>query len=283
MKREENGDKSPFHLRTFMIVDLIEMNREEGKVEDFIIFFHPDGIDLLPQFHAVSISFSSPDIVSNFSSSPVSVVELKDSKLAVKIICERKFGVCLWGEVKDSNKLLENALIAILDAFEFYNGGFSHLINLAEGDKVFLRESVRNGASYLLPIINDFHQSPLKFPSMPNIELSHKHRMVSSYFVMVWQFLDMIRNIEGAEDNIYGGTVLYYDQVVCTQLDLPTTRWMAYLFQESYLKKKGTKKYSYDKHKMAVYAKEETLSLVIGEEKVKQLKLLEELKIEKKK
>jgi len=240
MKKEEK--ESPFHLRTFMIVDLIEMNKEEGKVEDFIIFFHPEGIELLPQFHAVSISFSSPDIVSNFSSSPVSVVELKDSKLAVKIKCKRRFGVCLWGEVKDSNKLLENALNAILDAFKFYNGGFNHLIKLAKGDAVALRESIRKGASYLLPIINDFHRSPLKFPSMPNIELSHKYRMCSSYFVMVWQFLDMISNLEGVGENIYGGTVLFGDQVVCTQLDLPTTRWIAYYFQESFQKKKKFKK-----------------------------------------
>jgi len=167
-------------------------------------------------------------------------------------------GISLWGEIKDSNKLLEKQLEALIDAFEFYTGGFGLIVETCNGLVDSARQKIKEAARELLtPIINQFHDSPLKFPSIPYIQLSQKNKMCNSYFVSAHNYLSAIESIDGVK--VFGGVIFYTNQVVFTLLDQTTTQWIQLLLNpKSYKTNRGI--YSIDYNTFEVYVREETLN-----------------------
>jgi len=62
---------------------------------------------------------------------------------------------------------------------------------------------------------------------MPYVELAPGFSNLSSHFVLAWQLLNTISLNEGLSDIIYGSCLVYKGSVVCTQLDVASTRWIA--------------------------------------------------------
>jgi len=62
---------------------------------------------------------------------------------------------------------------------------------------------------------------------MPYVELAPGFSSLSSHFVMAWQLLNTISLNESLADIIYGSCLVYKGSVVCTQLDVSSTRWIA--------------------------------------------------------
>jgi len=67
----------------------------------------------------------------------------------------------------------------------------------------------------------------MKFSPMPYVELAPGYSNLSSHFVMAWQLLNLISLNESLTDVIYGSCLVYKGSVVCTQLDVASTRWIA--------------------------------------------------------
>jgi len=75
--------------------------------------------------------------------------------------------------------------------------------------------------------VNSFHKSAMKFSPMPYVEIAPGFSNLSSHFVMAWQLLNLISLNESLTDIIYGSCLVYKGSVVCTQLDVASTRWIA--------------------------------------------------------
>jgi len=138
-----------------------------------------------------------------------------------------EFILVISGSVKDSNQALVHHIELIWECLQFYCGSLERILQKSKKDRVLLQNKIKKKAKYLIPLVNSFHKSPMKFSPMPYVELAPGYSNLSSHFVMAWQLLNLISLNESLTDVIYGSCLVYKGSVVCTQLDVASTRWIA--------------------------------------------------------
>eukprot|EP01125_Pyxidicula_operculata_P021069 TRINITY_DN7986_c0_g1_i1.p1 TRINITY_DN7986_c0_g1~~TRINITY_DN7986_c0_g1_i1.p1 ORF type:complete len:509 (-),score=104.61 TRINITY_DN7986_c0_g1_i1:282-1808(-) len=228
MNDGESEDNPAFLSNCFLIMDRMIQN-ERATEEDIVLFFHPEDINLRTKIHTITTTSCMTDFSSSFSKSSVLVVELRKYKLAYKEVGE--FIMVLSGGVKDSNHALVHHMDLIWDCLQFYAGSFERIVSKGHKDRRSLQKIFRKYGKLLIPLIQNFHSSPMKFSSVPYIQLSEPYLNTSTHFVISWQLLSAITEVDQLKGHVYGCSVIYHSSVVCTQLDVSTTRWIANLCQ----------------------------------------------------
>jgi hypothetical protein len=149
----------PFLSKCFIIMDRT-VHSESAQEEEIPLFFYPSNIPISRQVHAIQIALQiSGEWAANFSKSSVSVVELKQVKLAFKEVAEytmvrllpstsnrflfaaaMTFLQVLSGDVRDSNYALVHHMDLIWDCLQFYCGSFQRLAEKGAGGRKALQK-----------------------------------------------------------------------------------------------------------------------------------------------
>eukprot|EP01124_Arcella_intermedia_P033639 TRINITY_DN8120_c0_g1_i1.p1 TRINITY_DN8120_c0_g1~~TRINITY_DN8120_c0_g1_i1.p1 ORF type:complete len:434 (-),score=64.90 TRINITY_DN8120_c0_g1_i1:294-1547(-) len=225
MEEEEVVD-TQYLSRCFIVMDN-EIHNEHASDDEIVLFFYPDTVSLGTKMNTISIATSMTAFSDNFSNEPVAVVELKNVKLAYRVVGDKDYILVLTGSVKDSNQALVHHIDLIWECFQFYCGSFNRLMEMALKDRSMFQSLVREKGKDMIPLVNGFHRSAMKFSSMPYIELNPLYNNISSHFVMAWQLLNTLTNYENLSESIYGSCLIYKSSIVCTQLSVAHTRWIA--------------------------------------------------------
>eukprot|EP01127_Copromyxa_protea_P019904 TRINITY_DN6554_c0_g1_i1.p1 TRINITY_DN6554_c0_g1~~TRINITY_DN6554_c0_g1_i1.p1 ORF type:complete len:551 (-),score=108.35 TRINITY_DN6554_c0_g1_i1:40-1605(-) len=202
-----------------------------AEPEDLPLFFYPPGKDFNRQADAISVCLSMTSISLHFTHVPVSVVELKEVKIAYKKVGQ--YLLVLTGLVTDSNKALLHQVNLLWDCFQFYNGSFSRLEKLCGTGRANLQKSISDAATFLVPLIQEFHSTSMKFSPMPYTKVLPTFKDTSSFFVLAWQLTSAINNNPNLKDLLCGTALIYNNRVVCTHLDVASTRWIVSFIQFS--------------------------------------------------
>jgi len=158
---------------------------EMATPEEIPLFFYPPSKNLERQLNAMSVCMTMTSISFNFTHVPLSVVELKEVKIAYKKIDQ--YTIVLTGLVTDSNKALLHQINLLWDCFQFYNGSFARIEKLSTDSRASLQKNVAQAATFLVPLIQEFHATAMKFSPMPYTKVAPSFKDTSTYFVLAWQ------------------------------------------------------------------------------------------------
>jgi hypothetical protein len=207
--------------RCFVILDNL-VNSDRAKHSEIPLFFYPNAIDIDIQVQSFLVFLAITAVAEHCTESPISVVELQNVKMAYKFHGEYK--IILAGKISDSSKALVHSLELIYECFIFNNGGFEFLESKAK-DRKALQELISDAGSLLIPLIENFHDSVLKFSPMPYLKVSPQFRGTSAHFVQAWQLINSMMD-SPLSDVLYGAALIFNHGVVYTQLDMMVTRWI---------------------------------------------------------
>eukprot|EP01130_Rhizamoeba_saxonica_P008027 TRINITY_DN3241_c0_g1_i2.p1 TRINITY_DN3241_c0_g1~~TRINITY_DN3241_c0_g1_i2.p1 ORF type:complete len:403 (-),score=77.74 TRINITY_DN3241_c0_g1_i2:306-1487(-) len=258
-------EQDSFLSRMFMIFDEESLSKESAGVEDIIMFFHPSHVDRMKQIQAVMITAGMIGYSTNFTQSPMTILEMTRTKAAS--IGVGKYIMVLTGSGGDSNELLENQIHLVWNAFQFYNGSFDRLLAIAKYDPIQVKREIIKAATNLIPVIDNFHTSPLKFTPMPYMELDPIHENTSSHFVMAWEFLNVFQENQDISDSLFGGALFYNNKVVCTKFNVSSTRWIVNLIDST----GNTEEYGLKRQYYIAYETIDSLVNLVGAEKLEEM------------
>lgn len=198
------------------------INDEKTEEKDIPLYFYPKETDLRRQVQVIQSCMAITSLASSCSKTPVSVVSTKRVKLVYKR--EGDYTMVLTGDIQDSNKALTHHIELVWDCFMFYNRDFKRLEGLAK-TRYDLQKLFMKCGEYLTPLIENFHNSSMKFSPMPYCKLADPYKNTSAYFVMAWQVAAAIESCPVAH-LLYGTAMIFKERVVSTRLDSNATRWL---------------------------------------------------------
>jgi hypothetical protein len=202
---------------------------EAANPEDIILFFWPEEV---PQKEQTDIHGSCGVIVDfkvGADNSDVPIVELGKMKFTFKKI--GKFRMVLVSDISDSNVSLLQEMDFLWKGFQFFNGSFQILLkncNERKSAKNVVRQAMRN----IVHLISKYLQTSLHyFNAFPYFN-------IPSAFCRHFVYASQLLNAIGTANANLGGCILYRDRVICTHLDMFTTRWIVALVDGLELSKK---------------------------------------------
>jgi len=221
---EEECHPDPTLLcKCLLILDNV-INDENTTEVDIPLFFYPREADLRQKVHVIQCCLAISHLsISICDSKQTNVVSLKRVKLVYKQLGE--YTMVLTGDIRDSNQALMHHIGLIWDCFMFYHGSFERLEKMSTS-RPDLQKNMMRAGEYLLPLLENFHSNIMKFSPMPYCKLAEAYKNTSSYFVMGWQLTSALEVCPELENVIYGSCIIFKEKVVCTRLDVKSTRWI---------------------------------------------------------
>lgn len=220
---DENHPDPTLLSKCLLILDNL-INDEKTTEKDIPLFFYPKGHDLRQQVQVIQSCLAISSLsISICDSQHTNVVSLKRVKLVYKQLGE--YTMVLTGDIRDSNQALMHHIGLIWDCFMFYHGSFERFEKMSP-TRPDLQRNMMKAGEYLLPLLENFHNNNMKFSPMPYCKLSDPYKNTSSYFVMGWQLTSALEFCPELENLLYGSCVIFKEKVVCTRLDVKSTRWI---------------------------------------------------------
>eukprot|EP01112_Ceratiomyxa_fruticulosa_P005905 TRINITY_DN1671_c0_g1_i4.p1 TRINITY_DN1671_c0_g1~~TRINITY_DN1671_c0_g1_i4.p1 ORF type:complete len:668 (+),score=122.64 TRINITY_DN1671_c0_g1_i4:69-2072(+) len=212
---------------------------EKAEEEDFILYFYPPSVPLRSRIFLQGAFSAMINFANNFTNWPLEVLCLERSKAAIHQV--GPITMVLTAPMDEPDKSLIAHLNMIFKAFLFYNRSFKFVLENVEKNlaahlhhphtapqhtprtakihrKELLEEMGRIGRELVPLITTGYHRNPLRsFNPIPYTPLPHK---ANRTFIQASQLLQAIKGSSG----YLGACILYKSGVVCTHLDLMTTR-----------------------------------------------------------
>eukprot|EP01113_Clastostelium_recurvatum_P028769 TRINITY_DN3474_c0_g1_i4.p1 TRINITY_DN3474_c0_g1~~TRINITY_DN3474_c0_g1_i4.p1 ORF type:complete len:612 (-),score=109.36 TRINITY_DN3474_c0_g1_i4:24-1769(-) len=216
------------------------MNTSESALpEEMILYFYPPGVPLATMVGMQGACEGLIAFAGNFTSSPLEVLCLERYKLAFRQV--GSLTMVLTSNIDEPDHALTTHLHLIYQAFIFYNRNFRYVLDNVERKVQLLHQhsgslNMSGSAAAMLQrmeLIKDMGRigrelQPLilaggarslmrGFGPLPYIPLPHKGNRT---FIQSSQLLHTIKS----SPSYLGACILYKSSVVCTHLDLMTTR-----------------------------------------------------------
>jgi uncharacterized protein (DUF305 family) len=218
--------------KAFFIYDRVQ---EETADEDIILYFHPDTVPEPMQIAFQGACGALRDFTENFTTSPLRVIEMTHSKFTYKQTGH--YTMVLSSSMEDSSTSLVHQMDLLWDAFQFYNGGFDHILKDVR-DRREAQTVIKDACKYLVHAVEKYWNTSLHFFNpLPYKEIP---QFFSRHFVFANEILT---SINGDAKNL-GACLLYQNRVICTHLDTSVTRWVVNLIDalDFYVSKKKKNK-----------------------------------------
>eukprot|EP01103_Thecamoeba_quadrilineata_P007341 TRINITY_DN17230_c0_g1_i1.p1 TRINITY_DN17230_c0_g1~~TRINITY_DN17230_c0_g1_i1.p1 ORF type:complete len:562 (+),score=108.70 TRINITY_DN17230_c0_g1_i1:29-1687(+) len=206
-----------FLQNSFFIFD--DVCADEGADPDDIpIFFYPPDADKDLKLLIIGASFAMINFVKNFTNEEIQILSLERFKMAFKQV--DAITLVLTGPLEDTDSALMDQLEAVYSAFRFYYGSFSDILSLYSTRLEFIKAMSKMGR-VLIPLINRYRQTSLKaFSPLPYLDLPPKNKR---FFLAANQLLN---SVKAQYPIILSGCIFYDCSVLCTHLDVASTRWI---------------------------------------------------------
>jgi len=194
---------------------------EAAEPDEIILFFYPDEVPRDSKLFLQGGCSAMINFASKFTSNPVDVVTLKRTKIAFKQLGKITM-VLTSSNIGEEDDTLCYQLEVLYRAFRFYNGSFPDVFELFKDlTRKELIAQFKEVGRLLIPLLQSLQKNLMRaFDPMPYTELPAQKG--SRFFLEASQILNEVKSQWG---NIAG--CLFYDKsVLCTHLDLETTRWV---------------------------------------------------------
>jgi len=222
--QDEDCHPDPTLLSKCLLVLDNVINDEKTIEVDIPLFFYPKETELRQKVQVIQSCLAISSLsISICDSKQTNVVSLKRVKLVYKQYGE--YTMVLTGDIRDSNQALMHHIGLIWDCFMFYHGSFERFEQMSP-TRADLQRNMMKAGEYLLPLLENFHSNIMKFSPMPYCKLADAYKNTSSYFVMGWQVTSALEFCPELENLIYGSCIIFKEKVVCTRLDVKSTRWI---------------------------------------------------------
>lgn len=203
----------------FFIIDDY-FNMETAPEEEIPVYFYPLGYD------PIKIALFLGEIqflihyVASFIKDDIKIISSNNKKLAIQK--NKQFTMVLLGKSDDENLVLQTQLLELCNTYYFYNNDINFTASLFKDKsrKEFLN-FVLHQCNSLLPILNNISDNGLKNINLHVLPLTPLLPSKSRCLVQASNILSTISN---DSDNNNNGCIFYDDTVLCTYLDVETTR-----------------------------------------------------------
>jgi len=222
-----SGDRSRFSnsseersvfSRAFFIFDEYHMD-ESAPDDEIMLYFFPPETALEQQLDIMGAAKAMMAFTHhNFSQAQTKVYHFENTKMTEMRVGE--YILVLTGRMTHSDDTLVSALELLWDAFQFYNGSLES-IQTAALDRKGLQQEVYDRCLYLVPLLTTFHSSGL--PLHRAIQQTPLAKTSTRYFVEASQLLSQLTT---EFPWVLAGCILYNYSVVCSHMDIQTTRWI---------------------------------------------------------
>eukprot|EP00003_Mantamonas_plastica_P032303 TRINITY_DN872_c0_g1_i4.p1 TRINITY_DN872_c0_g1~~TRINITY_DN872_c0_g1_i4.p1 ORF type:complete len:392 (-),score=102.69 TRINITY_DN872_c0_g1_i4:1078-2253(-) len=123
------------------------------------------------------------------------------------------------GSANTPDSVMINHLNTFVQAFSFFNGSFEDLGRYVEKEGIDYRKEVSRRCSELIPLIMEKEDPLNSFLPLPYTQLPKNS---NRFFLSASQLLHSVCQ----DPYNLGGTVFYDSTILCSNLDLDTTRWI---------------------------------------------------------